>query len=143
MAAIIELLEKSSVESFDGQFRNAENFDNSINLNHPKLSPEKESKKKKRWSVGKRGDNAGMNDDGAVDLAFDMDLDVIFYLLFKARIPKSDAKIYIKACFTTYKDLRENFWKSLCKSYDSDNNGKLNKEELQTMLVGCVVLIKG
>jgi phosphatidylserine decarboxylase len=46
----------------------------------------------------------------------------------------SDACILVKACFISYDMLRKNFWEVLAKQYDHDDNGKLNRIELTTML---------
>lgn len=42
--------------------------------------------------------------------------------------------ILLKGKFTTYKELKSNFWKSLAKQYDHDDNGCINRVELETML---------
>lgn len=45
-----------------------------------------------------------------------------------------DCFVLVKACFISYDVLRKNFWGILAKQYDHDDNGKLNRVELTTML---------
>lgn len=46
----------------------------------------------------------------------------------------NDSCLLVKACFISYDVLRKNFWEILAKHYDHDDNGKLNRVELTTML---------
>ena len=42
--------------------------------------------------------------------------------------------LLLKGEFIPYKDLRSHFWKTLAKIYDHDENGCINRVELDTML---------
>jgi len=46
----------------------------------------------------------------------------------------SEATLLIKGCFVSYDVLRQNFWHILARPYDHDDNGRLNRLELSTML---------
>lgn len=46
----------------------------------------------------------------------------------------TDACLLVKACFISYDVLRKNFWEVLARQYDHDENGRLNRVELSTML---------
>lgn len=45
-----------------------------------------------------------------------------------------DCYILVKVCYISYDVLRKNFWEILAKQYDHDDNGKLNRIELTSML---------
>lgn len=45
-----------------------------------------------------------------------------------------DAHVLVKVCFISYDVLRKNFWEILARQYDHDDNGKLNRIELTSML---------
>ncbi|CRK25010.1 hypothetical protein BN1708_018126, partial [Verticillium longisporum] len=73
----------------------------------------------------------------------DIESDDIHFLDFQLPLKMKEADkweakhsptLFVRAKFVTYPALRQQFWRSLLRQYDTDESGRISKVELTTML---------